>query len=151
MRVLPPGAKRIWDLRLAGQKPTDLLIVSTVGAINSGNHQIFVDHRKPSTFEWRWVFDLPILLVHDSALDASLVRDYVAEIIRYRPRTEGSTPSPLHGSMCTWNTSLQDGAEWSWWAGITPLDPDIEPMDEELTSWRLGVLDRKAWEGIDRA
>lgn len=152
-RRLPDGAQEIWDLRMKGKKPGDLIFISTVGWLNVDNPQIFVDYdQKPESYEWRWVRGLQVVLAHDSLLSGTPLLEYIREIARHLPNTMGySGLVDRHGSICTWNVDAQGGQECDWYGEIKINIEGFDDIPEDLTCRRLSIFEQRAWEGIDRA
>lgn len=111
MKILPDGAQRIWDSRLAGFKPSEMVLVSLVGDLVDGNWQIFLSSSvHPRDYEWRWVRDLQVCLVYDSTCSQDRIKETALEIAKNKSIGEDSISNGFHGSLFLWNVSVEKGA-----------------------------------------
>lgn len=56
---LPFGAQRILDMRLKGEKPKDMVIVSLVGQLDEGNPVVMADS---ADYDWRFCRGLEVCI-----------------------------------------------------------------------------------------
>lgn len=151
--ILLPSAKPIWDLRLAGKKPKDLIFVSLVGWLNVDNPTIVIPNDvQPERCEWRWVADLAVCLVFDEQVNKKRIWSAVQSIARCVPNG-GFMPFSKHlGYLWMWNVTSQIGTLMTWWRGHEAIpDFDIEAMPEMFDAMTISKYDRKSFEGITYA
>ena len=110
--IFPEGdAKRLWDMRVSGFKPNEMIVISLVGEVSGGRWQIFPSAEvHPKNYEWRWVRDLQICLVYDSTCHKDRVKAVALEIAKNKSIGDQTTTDGFHGSLFLWNTSLNAGA-----------------------------------------
>jgi hypothetical protein len=82
--IFPGGdAQRLWDMRISGFKPTEMIMVSMIGELTTGRWQIYPNQEvHPKNQEWRWVRDLQICLVYDSTCNKDKVKAFALEIAK---------------------------------------------------------------------
>lgn len=156
MKTMPFNAQPIWDARLRGQKPADLVFISMVGKLNAENHTVQVKpDADPAHYEWRWVRDLSVCLVYGNAVSPTLVTRMVTEIIQHLPRHTTSPALRNQGEMATWNVDTQAGSRWDYWGGITlpaivRSQYGLENMSPVLEQHRMLSFENRAWSGLNR-
>lgn len=149
--VLPKGASRIWDMRVAGQKPAEPVFITTVGPLRDCNFQVLAaaDGRH-GEFDWRWVVDLCVCLVYDSHVDHKKLGHFARHILRHSPNGGYTKPfNPSFGYLWLWNTDKQNGSLLSYWKGhegIPLMHIPAEP--ESLDVHAMSRLDRATFEGV---
>lgn len=78
---LPTGAHNIYQARLVGKKPSELVLISVVGVLPRETNPvvIFDCEEDPRTYDWRWAVGLSAALVFDerSKLTARVITDRI--------------------------------------------------------------------------
>lgn len=146
---LPVGADEIWDLRMKGKKPSELVFISTIGELNSGNFQVYAPKIGITDYDWRWVRDLSVCLVYDDSTPAKLASELTRAIARCAPNGGYTKFSPAFGYLWTWNAGRQTGQLINWWqghAGIPELG--IEDVKEQFEITPLSRWEKPSFEGV---
>lgn len=66
MKALPKGAYSIHKARVCGKKPSELVLVSTLGDLPEANPVVVVQRGSdPRQFDWRWARGLETIVVFD--------------------------------------------------------------------------------------
>jgi hypothetical protein len=110
--IFPGGdAQKLWDMRISGFKPTEMIMVSMIGELTTGRWQIYPNQEvHPKNQEWRWVRDLQICLVYDSTCNKDKVKAFALEIAKNKSVGDQESSRGFIGSLFLWNTSLKAGA-----------------------------------------
>lgn len=147
---LPEGAQEIWDMRMRRVKPNEIVFVSMIGPLNSGNYQVFVTPKdRIEQLDFRWVVDLSVCVVFDRRVPAQRVTDLVRAIVRQSPNGGYTKFSKSFGYLWTWDAGKQSGWMVSWWKGILGIpELDIETIPEEFTKHTLSRYERICFEGV---
>lgn len=147
---LPRGASRIWDMRVNGMKPNEIVFVSAVGPLRDGNFQVLLDSLdKAEQLDWRWVIDLSVCLAYDNHVDPRKLSRLARHIVRHSPNGGVTKFNPNFGYLWLWNTEKQAGALMSYWKGhdgIPLMHIPAEP--ESLEVQPMSRLDRHSFEGV---
>jgi hypothetical protein len=108
----PDGdAMKLWDMRISGFKPNDMVMISLIGELTTGRWQIYPSPEvHPKKYEWRWVRDLQICLVYDSTCNKDKVKAIALEIAKNKSIGDQAKTDGFTGSLFLWNTSLKAGA-----------------------------------------
>ena len=69
---LPFGAAEILDLRKAGKRPADMVVVSLIGPLREANPVIVASPLR--SYDWRFLVDLPVLVVANADTPQTAVR-----------------------------------------------------------------------------
>jgi hypothetical protein len=89
-RNLPLGGKELWQLRVSGQRPESMVVVSLVGPPRVANPVLWVGDTLSDEsllrLEWRMVADLDVEIVADGAVPLPRL---VALIRALRPHAAG--------------------------------------------------------------
>jgi hypothetical protein len=119
MSKFPNGAEAVIAARKRGMKPSEMLIVSLIGAVNESNHTIYANPE--SEYDWRWLVGLKVCIYIN---DATKWKPISTAIARARPEWMG-----------IYNADQFKGADVS----ALPLVDDIEkPMSQ--WRYRLNIL-----------
>lgn len=95
---LPYGAAEILAARSAGNRPADMVLVSLIGPLREVNPVVIA---KPDrAVDWRFLADLDVMLVADSASGGQLLRRIADSVCAVKPRWFG-----------LWLADAQDGTE----------------------------------------
>lgn len=86
MKSLPKGAYAIHRARLSGKRPTEMVLISTVGDLpNEGNPVVVIpDGEDPRGYEWRWLMGLQAALVFAERTKLT-ARVTLKQILSYTP------------------------------------------------------------------
>lgn len=122
-RDFPYGAREIAELRAAGQRPSDLVIVSFVGALRESNPTIIAKPDRP--YDWRILVGLAVAVVVNT--DTPNLASVVKAIDAANPVT-----------LSVWFADKQDGVNLL----IEGYRPRTKP------GRRIGVCQRVAWAGL---
>lgn len=121
MTPLPLNAKPILDARMRGFKPSDMVIVSMVGHVESQNPVV---RAIPATdYDWRWVRDLEVCVYIGERLDWL---DTLKAIAKQRP-----------DYLCVWNS-------FGHWGAHVYLIPTADDVAKPVRDWTY-ELDYLAW------
>jgi hypothetical protein len=152
--TLAIGAKRIWDMRVQGVKPGEVVFLSLIGPLNSGNFNVFLPQGQPvDTLDWRWVMDLCVCVVYHSSTDRALLGRVVKAIARNAPNGGYATPfNPHFGYLWLWNAEKQTGTMATWWRGhkgIPLIGIPAEP--EQFDFKQMSRLESSSFKGVAAA
>lgn len=150
MSRLPDGAQEIWDMRMQRKKPNEIVFVSLIGPLNSGNYQVFInDKDRVEQLDFRWVIDLSVCIVFNNRVPNARVSELVKAIARHAPNGGYSQFNKSFGYLWLWDASKQDGFLVSWWAGVTGIpELDIPTQPEDFTKYKLSRWERISFEGV---
>lgn len=151
--VLPHGAKRIWDMRMQGIAPGEVVFVSLIGPLNAGNFNVEV---QPGTvferMDWRWTMGLGVCLVYSDQTDPKAASRLAKTLVRCAPCGSYARFSEQHGHLWVWNASKQGGVLMSWWAGHAGIPLlGVDAQKEEIEICPMSRLDRRSFEGVTAA
>lgn len=120
---LPYGAREIAALRSAGQRPSDLILVSLIGPLRESNPVVIA--KADLTYDWRFLIGLSVAVV------ATTETPYMPLIVQ---AIEAAAPR----SMAVWFADQQDGHNL------------IVQSRRASTKFgrRMGVIQRIAWAGL---
>lgn len=122
-RDLPYGAREIAELRSAGKRPADLVLVSLVGPLRENNPVVIA---KPDrSYDWRFVVGLSVAVIVTT--DTPNVPGIVKAIEEVNPAT-----------LSVWFADKQDGLNIAM-QGYRP---------STKTGRRIGVSQRAEWAGL---
>lgn len=122
-RDLPYGAREIAELRSAGKRPADLVLVSLIGPLREFNPVIVA---KPGrAYEWRFLVGLHVAIVVDT--ETANLPDVVNAIDAVKPAT-----------LSVWFADRQDGVNVAL-HGCRP---------QTRSGRRIGIMQRVAWTGL---
>ncbi|MFC7518713.1 hypothetical protein ACFQUU_27250 [Herbaspirillum sp. GCM10030257] len=118
--TLPSGAKAIVDMRLKGEKPADMLIVSLVGKVQDKliqqmNPTVYANAKPAVPYDWRWVVQLKLCIYTNPLTDW---RQTAATIAKHRPEWLG-----------LWDVDTFEGGELY-------LLPKVEDIEKPKQQWR---------------
>ena len=125
---LPYGAAEILELRKAGKRPADMVLVSLIGPLCEVNPVVIV--RAEAGYDWRFLAGLDVMLVLDTRIAPATFAKVIAAIQSVRPAYLGA-----------WFANQQDGlnlAFGSW-------------RPRTFTCRRMGIDDRRRFVGLGRA
>lgn len=151
MSTLALGAKRIWDMRVQGLKPNEIVFISLVGPVNSGNFQVFLPQGQAvDALDWRWVMDLSVCVVYRTETDKALLGRLVKAILRNAPNGGYITPyKPDFGYLWLWNAEKQEGMMATWWRGHKGIPLIGIPGEPEKFDYqRMDRFDRHCFAGV---
>lgn len=154
MTTLALGAKRIWDMRVQGVKPNEIVFLSLIGPLNSGNFQVFLPQGiAVDALDWRWVMDLCVCVVYRPETDRAVLGRVVKTILRNAPNGGYMKPyKPDFGYLWLWNAEKQDGTLATWWRGHKGIPlVGIPGEPEQFEFHTMGRLDRSSFAGVARA
>jgi len=148
-RIMLPEAKGIWDMRLSGKKPNNVVFVSLIGDLNVEPSVVIPMDVQPDKCEWRWVIDLSVVLVFDEEVNKRRIWSAIENILRQSPNG-GYLPFSKHsGHMWLWNVSNKIATQMSWWRGHDPIpDYDIDGIPEEFKAYPVSRWDRHTFDGV---
>ena len=136
--IFPDGdARRLWDMRISGYKSEEMIMVSLIGVLTTGNWQIYPSSDvHPKRYEWRWARDLQICLVYDSTCNKDRVKAIALEIAKNHSRGDQHKADGFTGSLFLWNVSLKAGAHMRHTPEIVG-DQNLQlPTHPEVTIYR---------------
>lgn len=149
---LANGAEQIWDLRISGKKPNEIVFITMVGELNAGNFQVFAPKSGFADYDWRWVRDLSVCLVYDSQTNAKAASELARTLVRCAPNGGYTKFSTSFGYLWSWNASTQNGQLIHWWQGHTGI-PEIGIPDvaETIEIAPMSRWEKKSFEGVAAA
>lgn len=120
---LPYGAREIVELRVAGKRPADMVLVSLIGPLREANPVIVA---KPGrAYDWRFVVGLHVAVVVNT--ETAKIPDLVGAIDAAKPAT-----------LSVWFADRQNGLN----VALHGYRPQTK------TGRRMGVMQRAAWAGL---
>jgi len=122
-RDLPYGAREIVELRAAGKRPADMVLVSLIGPLRESNPVIVA--RPGRAYDWRFVVGLHVAVVAETATENL-------------PDAVGAIDAANPAALSVWFADRQDGVNVSL-HGYRP---------QTRNGRRMGVLQRIAWAGL---
>lgn len=122
-RDLPYGAREIAELRSAGKRPADLVLVSLVGPLRESNPVVIA--KADRSYDWRFLVGLSVAVVVTT--DTPNVHCIVKAIEEASPTT-----------LSVWFADKQDGLN----IAVQGCRPSTK------TGRRIGVRQRAAWAGL---
>ncbi len=151
-KVMLPAAREIWNMRLAGKKPNNVVFVSLIGELNVGPCVAIPQDVRPENCEWRWVVDLSVTLVFDETVNKERMWRTCQSILRNAPNG-GYAPFSKHlGYLWMWNTSSKIASQLNWWRGIEPVPEwDVDGIPEEFSAHPVSRWDMKTFDGVEAA
>jgi hypothetical protein len=81
---LPKGAYPIHQARLSGKRPSEMVLISTVGPLDEGNPVVvFPAGDDPRQYDWRWSMGLPtaLVFVESTKLTARVILEEILKSI----------------------------------------------------------------------
>lgn len=125
---LPYGAAEILDLRKAGKRPAEMVLVSLIGSLREINPVVIA--RPETRYDWRFLAGLDVLLVVSLKIEPAAIARVVAAIQSVIPNYFG-----------TWFADRQNGLNLAYgcWRPKTKAGRC------------MGLDDRRALAGIGRA
>lgn len=149
---LAEGAQEIWDLRMSGKKPTELVFVSMIGELNAGNFQVMAPKVGFGDYDWRWVRDLSVCLVYDDNTPNRPCADLTRTLVRCAPNGGYTRFSPAFGYLWTWNATRQSGQLIHWWQGHAGIpEIGIEDVAEQIEIQPINRWEITSFEGVRAA
>ena len=147
------GAQQIWDMRMQGKRPNEIVFVSLVGPLVDGNFQVLLDPAdRISTFDWRWVRDLSVCLVYHDKVPHQRVSEVSKAVVRQAPNGGYVKPfTPTIGYLWMWDVIKQHGLQLTWhsgYLGIPELGIGNQPETFDLSP--MSRFDRVAFKGVKR-
>lgn len=122
-RDLPYGGREIAELRAAGKRPADMVLVSLIGPLRESNPVIVAKPRR--AYEWRFLIGLHVAVVVDT--ETANLPDVVSAIEAAKPAT-----------LSVWFADRQDGVNVAL-HGFRP---------QTRSGRRMGIIQRAAWAGL---
>lgn len=117
--MIAQNAQAIFDQRMRGFRPADMVMVSLVGPVWTANPVVFA--KVPEKYDWRWVRGLDVCVHINDDIDWP---EMVKQIGLQRP-----------SYLCVWN----DVGKWGARMFVIPMASDIgKPMrmwKQELDFW----------------
>jgi hypothetical protein len=121
IRPLARNAEPILAARRRGLKPDQMVMVSLVGGIETGNIVVFAD---PGVeYDWRWARDLDICV-------------WIGEQPNWAP-TVKAIAQAQPDYLCVWH----QGQGWGARAHLFPLLEDVANKPRQSWSWELDFLE----------
>lgn len=81
MKPLPKGAHAIHNARLSGKKPSELVLISTLGSLPTESNPVveIPTGEDPRRYDWRWVMGLEtaVVFVESTKLTARVIANQV--------------------------------------------------------------------------
>ena len=149
---LAHGAEQIWDLRLKGKKPTEVVFISMIGELNAGTFQVMAPKGGFADYDWRWVRDLSVCLVYDEQTPPKPCSELARILVRCAPNGGYTKFSPAFGYLWTWNASRQNGQLLEWWQGHAGIpEIGIEDVPEQIEIAPINRWEKKSFEGVEAA
>lgn len=149
--TLPYGAQEIWDLRMTGKRPNEVVFVSLVGPLNDGNFQVLIaPSDRIQTFDWRWVRDLSVCLVYHDKVPHQRVSELSKTIVRQAPNGGYAKPfMPSIGYLWMWDVAKQNGFLLNWIDGHLGIpELGIKGESESFNLTPMGRFDLATFKGV---
>jgi uncharacterized protein YdaU (DUF1376 family) len=151
MSNLAHGAEAVWELRVGGKKPTEIVFISMVGYLNAGSYAIFAPEDDPTRYDWRWVPDLSTCIVYGNSSNGKQLSALMKVIVRNAPNGGYTKFAPTQGYLWTWNVDKQSGHLLTWWKGHEGIpELEIEGIPESFELEKLRHWESAAFKGVDR-
>ena len=123
----PYGAREVEQLRQAGKRPANMLLVSLIGPLREQNPVIIAN---PGVgYDWRFAVGLDVLVVANSTIEPHLVKRTLDAIDHVAPDYLG-----------LWLADRQDGISLRWGC--------FRPRSKAFRG--LSLADKRAFEGLGR-
>lgn len=151
--TLAYGAQEIWDMRMQGKRPNEVVFISLVGELNEGNFQVLIDPAdRVGTMDWRWVRDLSVCLVYHPAIPHVRVSELSKLIVRQAPNGGYVKPfMPTAGYLWMWDVSKQNGFQLTWHSGYLGIpELGINNQPEDFIATPMSRLDLETFKGVKR-
>jgi len=124
--VIPPGAQEILYLRLAGKRPDEFVVCSTIGALPF-NWVVDVDFN--TDWDLMWAVDLDVVVVAQST---DRVDPFLRQFIKHRPR-----------SLTLWLDDSAGGFDVRFWPAVDTIS---KPIDQWV--WEVDMLPMMGWQNL---
>lgn len=150
MSAIAAGAQPIWDMRLAGKKPAEIVFVTMVGQLSAGQFNVDGRSGRLETLDWRWVRDLSVCVAFNGDTDKQRMGEVCKAILRCAPNGGyTSTFNVNHGHLFLWNVAKQIGSVLTWWRGCKGLpEAGLPDMPESFDVEPMSRADRLLFTGV---
>jgi hypothetical protein len=151
--MLAFGAQEIWDMRMQGKRPNEVVFVSLIGPLNDGNFQVLIaPSDRINAFDWRWARDLSVCLVYHDKVPHERVSELSKLLVRQAPNGGYANPfTPTAGYLWMWDAIKQNGLLLTWFSGylgIPELGIANEPEMFDLSP--MSRFDLPTFKGVTR-
>lgn len=151
--TLAYGAQQIWDMRMQGKRPSEVVFISLIGELNEGNFQVLIDPSdRIQTFDWRWARDLGVCLVYHDKVPHQRVSELSKLLVRQAPNGGYVKPfTPSAGYLWMWDAVKQNGLLLTWFSGYLGIpELGIHPQPEEFQLTPMSRYDMASFKGVTR-
>jgi len=115
--MIPTNAQAIIDVRKAGYKPDEMILISTVGKIEEKNHTVFISSR--NDYSWSWLHGLQVCVFTRSGFDLTAL---LSQLVQQSPQY-----------LAIWDVDRKEGAE-IWYL------PDPKTIDKPRQLWKWKII-----------
>jgi hypothetical protein len=124
--VIPAGAQEIHDLRVAGKRPSEFVVCSTIGQLP---FRWLVDVDLTSDWDLLWAIDLDVVV---AAQSTDSIEQLLFQFRRHRPKT-----------LVLWLDDIAGGYDVKFF----PEHETIKlPIDQWV--WKIDMLPMRSWENL---
>lgn len=152
--MIATGAQKIWNLRVEGVKPSEVVFISLIGPLNDGNFQVFLPQGQSiESLDWRWVVDLSVCIVYGQKTEQNTLARLTKTILRFAPNGGYlGGHNPAFGCLWLWDADKQDGSLAEWWQGLRGIPLiDLKGLPEAFDFNAMAATDKLSFSGVIRA